>query len=128
MDTPNPESGADTAIPIACDLQALGSARTLHEAFVRELFADQHSTDELPDGYAFRFAAADYARVTAFMERERRCCPFFTFRLTLPPGQAPLTLEVTGPDGAKDLLLLLAHAGSQQQAAAGSPIPLHAKE
>jgi hypothetical protein len=59
---------------------------------------------ELPDGYAFRYAADEYPRVAAFIANERACCPFFTFVLEVPPEGRPIWLRITGPDGVKDLL------------------------
>ena len=57
-----------------------------------------------PDGYALRFAADDYAAITQFIDNERRCCPFLRFVLEVPPGGDPIRLEITGPEGARDVL------------------------
>ena len=59
---------------------------------------------ELPDGYAFRYAADEYARVTDFIALERRCCAFFHFLLEVPPAGGPLWLRITGPAGVKAFL------------------------
>jgi len=44
------------------------------------------------------------ALVADLMMAERECCPFLTFQLTAEPKMGPLTLRITGPDGAKELL------------------------
>ena len=61
--------------------------------------------EELPDGFAYRFAPDDAILLTLaeFIARERLCCPFFRFQLDLEPG-GPLWLRLTGSDGAKELI------------------------
>lgn len=104
-------------LPIACDLRAIpADQRTNHMDAAEHLLASlAEETHELPNGYAFRFAAEHYERVTAFISNERRCCPFYTFALEIPPGGEALSLRITGPEGAKELLaaaLLTAQPGS----------------
>ena len=108
-------------LPIACDLRAIPAGdRADHigraEQLLTRLAEEIH---ELPDGYAFRYAAEHYAQVTAFIDNERRCCPFFTFVLEAPPGGAPLSLRITGPEGAKDLLAATGLAQPPSSEAAG---------
>ena len=107
-------------LPIACDLQAIPAGeRAEHLGTAEQLLTRlAEAIHELPDGYALRFAAEQYARVTAFIGNERRCCPFYTFALEVPPGGAPLSLHITGPEGAKDLLAatLLAQPPSSEAA------------
>ncbi|HMQ32937.1 MAG TPA: hypothetical protein PKD53_19555 [Chloroflexaceae bacterium] len=93
-------------VPVACDPQALtAEVWAEHQATTAQLFgALREATEELDDGYAFRFPAASLALVAAFIERERRCCPFFTFHLIIPPAGAALTLRITGSPEAKGVL------------------------
>ncbi|MBA3944625.1 MAG: hypothetical protein H0X37_08700 [Herpetosiphonaceae bacterium] len=97
---------AAEAVPIACDLMALPvDQRQSHLAGATQLLTTTaRETRELPNGYAFRFAADDYPTVTAFIADERRCCPFFTFVLEVAAERGPLWLSITGPDGVKDIL------------------------
>lgn len=95
-----------TNFPMACNLGAIpADQRNEHlstaEHLLTRLAAARH---ELPDGYAFRFAAEHYAQVTAFIANERRCCPFYSFTLEVPAGDGALALRITGPDGAKAML------------------------
>lgn len=94
------------AIPVACNPQALSPEEWAeHQATAGRLFgALREASEELEDGYAFRFPAAALPLVTAFVERERRCCPFFTFGLTVPPGEASMTLSITGSPEAKAVI------------------------
>ena len=59
---------------------------------------------ELPDGFAFRYAAEQFAQVTQFIANERLCCPFFTFVLEVTPTNGPIWLRITGREGVKDFL------------------------
>lgn len=54
--------------------------------------------------WRFEFAAGLLARIAAVVEAEHRCCPFLRFALTVAPGDGPVTLEVTGPEGTKEFL------------------------
>jgi hypothetical protein len=35
---------------------------------------------------------------------ERKCCAFLRFSLVVTPGEGPVWLELTGPDGTQELL------------------------
>jgi hypothetical protein len=90
-------------IPIACDLTAIvADERAAHERSARQLFFDPiPQRQELADGYAFRFSAADYPLLAGFIANERLCCPFFCFTLEVTPAQGPIWLRITGGDGVK---------------------------
>jgi hypothetical protein len=89
--------------PIACNPTALSAALwAAHQAHGHQLFQQTIVTpEELPDGYAFSFPATVLLAVAAFVENERRCCPFFTFTLVVPPGAEAITLAITGNPEAK---------------------------
>ena len=102
--------------PLACDLGALDDeVRTGHLELAAQLM-HEHAAEvrELPDGYAFRFAAAQYDEVAHFVANERLCCPFFAFALEVAPAQGPIWLRVTGGEGVKEFLraeLVHEHSG-----------------
>lgn len=93
-------------VPIACDLTALSAEQQALQVSQAHLLFTQvaQETQELADGYAFRFAADNYRLVTDFIANERLCCQFFTFVLEVPPAQDPLWLRITGRDGVKGFL------------------------
>jgi hypothetical protein len=93
-------------IQLACDLAAIPlEEREAHELLARRLFFDAvPERQELPDGYAFRFRADQYALLTAFIANERLCCPFFRFTLEVAPAQGPLWLRLTGDEGVKEFI------------------------
>ncbi len=57
--------------------------------------------------YAFKSAPERVAQLANLIQEEHECCPFIRFRLTIEPGDGPLLLELTGPDGTKDFLTAL---------------------
>lgn len=93
-------------VPVACNPQALSAEDwTAHQAATRRLFgALCEATEELADGYAFRFAVEAFPLVAAFVTHERRCCPFLTFRIEVPPAETAITLCITGSPAAKALI------------------------
>ena len=87
----------------ACDMTAMSvEDRVAHHALVRRLLGEAMAElRELPDGLAFRFPAGEYDAVSAFVGRERLCCPFLRFVLEVEPQGGALWLRLTGPEGAK---------------------------
>lgn len=90
----------------ACDLSVLSEEqRTAHQEVALRLFGTLlQETRELPDGFAYRFAAQDYPLVAAFIANERLCCPFFAFTLELTPRHGPLWLQLTAQGDVKPFL------------------------
>lgn len=101
IESTNTQSG------LACNLMAIDRAeRTNHLMLVNRLLATAAiEANELPNGYAFRFSAEHYAQIVSFIGNERQCCAFFTFVLEVPAGCGPINLTITGPEGAKPILL-----------------------
>lgn len=91
--------GVGARAALACVAAAIPAAdRSAHFALVQRLFHRAVREQlELPNGYAFRFAAETFGEVARFMENERRCCPFLTFTIELAPDGGPLWLRITGP-------------------------------
>jgi len=93
-------------VPLACNPQALGGAAWgAHQATMAELVAQMVAPPrEFIDGYLFAFPAATFPTIAAFIDGERRCCPFFTFTLELPPAEATMTLRITGSPETKAVI------------------------
>lgn len=108
-------SNDEQTMPIACNPQALSPTDWVaHQATTKQLFAELRQADEeLPNGYNFSFPAAEFPLVAAFVAAERRCCPFFSFRIAVPPAGRSITLEITGSPEAKAIIAaqLLANRG-----------------
>jgi hypothetical protein len=94
-------------LPLTCDWTAIDAAqREHHQANTEQLLAAVQATQELPEGYAFRFSAEPdlIIKMAEFIALERLCCPFFTFVLEVKPAGGPLWLKLTGRPGVKQFL------------------------
>jgi hypothetical protein len=90
--------------PIACNLSVFTpEERAAHENIWEQLQAA--ALDQRQDDEAMRFRLpADYWLMAAqFVARERRCCPFFDFRLDLK-ADGECWLSLGGPPEARALL------------------------
>jgi hypothetical protein len=61
---------------------------------------------ETASGYSLRFPASDEIldELVQVIQMERKCCSFLRFALVVTPGDGPVWLELTGPEGTKELL------------------------
>ncbi len=64
---------------------------------------------DLEDGLRLTFESSpglllELARV---VDQERTCCSFLRFKLSAEPGTGPVTFEVTGPPGTREMLRAL---------------------
>lgn len=92
-------------LPIACtltqpELQARRSA-------VLNKFKDAVlEVKEMETGYAYRFPTdvKSIAELADLITSEHLCCAFLRFNLIVEPGDGPIWLELSGPDGTKDFL------------------------
>lgn len=89
-------------IPIACTLSA-AELKERQKSTLATLFQQTDITEELEDGYRFRFpGTAAYAdQLLDFIKFERQCCAFFTFELTFEPNQGYIWLALRGNEGVK---------------------------
>ena len=95
-----------TGLPVVCSLPADEIARR-RDGVLAKLLASRLETRELPDGIAFRFAPSSeqLAALVEVIDFERQCCQFLRFRLTIEPGNGPVWLELTGPEGTREMLV-----------------------
>jgi hypothetical protein len=61
---------------------------------------------ELENGFAFRFEGSDQVidELAEFVKSERSCCSFFTFGLSFSGDGSEAWLNLTGPDGTKEMI------------------------
>jgi hypothetical protein len=105
---------APAEMPIACTLS--GEELELRGMEIAQLLREgRRETRALPDGYAVRFPGEDAwaARLLAFINGERACCPFFTFELIFEPGQGPIWLHLRGPEGTRELVASMLEQGDR---------------
>ncbi len=92
------------AIPLACTL----TPQQLREGrgdLLPGLIERADEVTDLENGVRLAFAprAGLLVELAGVMEREQTCCQFLSFRLDVEPKTA-VVLEVTGPDGTRELL------------------------
>jgi hypothetical protein len=95
----------DTKIPIACSLTD-SELQQRRKDYLDKIAKSLTGSEELENGFSFRFRLGpgflqDLAEV---IDLERQCCPFLTFRTILAAGDPSVVLELTGPDGTKEMV------------------------
>ncbi|MEL6150980.1 MAG: hypothetical protein AAFV33_16970 [Chloroflexota bacterium] len=90
-------------IPIACDMNTLPD-RKQHEATSAQLMPQAQAVAALPDGFTVAFPVAALSRVAAFVDGERRCCPFLHFVIEVAPAAEGVQLHLRGGEGVKAFL------------------------
>lgn len=95
----------NTEKEIACKLTTI-ELQARREGVLAELRAKVLETVETENGYAFRFAGSDetLGQLMVFIQSERQCCDFFTFKLGIQDSASPLWLEISGPIGTKSFI------------------------
>lgn len=89
---------------LACDFRAIPEdEREDHTRIAESLFGAITKYEETEGGYRFQLPAQTEVieRAGEFVARERLCCPFFYFRLTVTPDQGPVWLKLTGGEDVK---------------------------
>ena len=92
---------------IACDLSAIEeNGRETHREKGQALFDAISLIRETPNGYSFRLPADTdcIEHAGAFIAKERLCCPFFEFTLTIPANRNPVWLKLGGREGVKSYI------------------------
>lgn len=86
--------------PVACTLTPADLA-VRRGGLLPGLVSRASESRPVEGGLSWRFASEPgmLADLAAVIEAERHCCRFLRFALTIEPGDGPVTLEVTGPEG-----------------------------
>jgi hypothetical protein len=98
-----PERLANLDLPIACSLDHAQFAE--RKRLVDRLAQEATVRQSTPNGVRLSFEAVS-GRVTElakFVDVERSCCPFLTFRIDAKPGER-ISLELTGPVPAQEII------------------------
>ncbi len=104
----SPERDDNASLPIACTLTPAELAG-MREGLLPGLLSGASAREHVAGGSRWRFEARAglLKEVAAVVEAEHRCCRFLRFLLTAEPGDGPVWLEVTGPEGTEDFLSTL---------------------
>jgi hypothetical protein len=91
----------------ACDLDAISaSERPRYNELRKMLAASAVGKRELPDGIAMKISTERMAlaQLAEWIALERKCCPFFEFKIEVAPEAGPVWLSLTGRAGVKEFL------------------------
>jgi hypothetical protein len=82
--------------------------RELHIQTTKELFQSLQNIHDAEHGYEFSFPSNSeiITSIAEFISKERLCCPFLGFTLTVLPNNEPISLLLTGPEGTQEFLRL----------------------
>jgi hypothetical protein len=90
-------------VAVVCSLDQAHFAE--RKRLVDRLAQEATVRQSIPNGVRLSFEAVS-GRVTElakFVDVERSCCPFLTFRIDAKPGE-PISLELTGPVPAQEII------------------------
>jgi len=92
-------------LPVACTLSP-GELEREANCLMPGLLARAPVVTPLDDGLRLEFdRGPDVLRdIADVIERERKCCRFLQFALTISPGDDPFRLDITGPEGTTEFL------------------------
>jgi len=104
----NREGEENVSLPIACTLTAAELAAR-RDGLLPGLLSRADVSEPVPGGFRWRFDRPDdlLKEVAAVIDIERRCCRFLRFLLVVEPGEGPIWLEVSGPEGTQQFLSML---------------------
>lgn len=110
--------------PIACTLTS-DQIEAGRDGLLPGLVAKSKSTEQLAHGYRWHFESDEglLSQVGAVLEAEHTCCQFLRFQLVVEPGQGPIVLEATGPEGTGAFLSSLLGSPPPTPPAPSSPPP-----
>jgi len=93
------------SLPIACTLTP-GELAAMRDGLLPGLLSKASARERIPGGFRWRFSPQVnlVKEAGAVIDAEHRCCRFLRFRLLVEPGDGPVWLEVTGPEGTEDFL------------------------
>ena len=95
-------------IPIACSLTPAEFA-AMRGGLLPGLLSHATSREPIHGGYRWQFEPRSdlLEEIAAVLEAEHRCCRFLRFVLVVEPGDGPVSLEITGPEGTEAFLTTL---------------------
>ena len=101
----NQETGTSEGLPVACTLTSEEVA-AMRDDLLPGFLGGATARERIDGGFRWRFAPAEdlVRKAAAVIEAEHRCCRFLRFALVVEPGDGPVWLQVTGPEGTDQFL------------------------
>ena len=92
-------------LPVVCTLSP-AALKARRQNLLGALWARAAAIHDVANGYRLEFAAdADMLSFIAqTIDAERQCCRFLRFQVTVEPDGGTVSLDLTGPPGAREFL------------------------
>ena len=93
--------------PFTCNLNAFNSEERMRwRTLLDQLVAAVLAVRDLSDGYALQVntSRVSVVEVAEWIDLERKCCPFFDFRIDLHGEDGTLWLSLKGREGVKQFI------------------------
>ena len=74
-----------------------------HKALVEKIAAAVTESDELENGYLFKFSG-QFREAGEWLDGVRGCCPTIDYTVTFAAQSGPATLRISGGPGAKEFI------------------------
>lgn len=96
---------SDFILPVACSLLD-AELQERRRDVLQKIRNEVSDVRELENGFMYCFppGGSRIRELADMVELERQCCPFLKFSITVEPGNGPVRLEMTGPEGTKEFL------------------------
>ena len=93
------------SLPVACSLMD-SELQERRRNVLQRVISMVSEVKEVDHGFIYRFSSdgAWIRELANLVELEHQCCPFLKFTITVEPGDGPVWLEMTGPEGTKAFL------------------------
>ena len=101
-------TGTETESPLACNLEAFTAAQKPRYNELRAILTSAViGKRELSDGLALEVATdrMALAHLAEWISFERKCCPFFDFRIDVARESGPVWVSLTSRPGVKEFLV-----------------------
>lgn len=92
-------------VPIACTLSP-DDLRERRDGLLANLLRQANHHELTADGLRVRFSAESEIldAIVRVVEAERQCCRFLRFGITVEPDGGPISLELSGPAGTREVI------------------------
>ena|ERR1700737_2361702 len=90
-----------------CNMSAIpAETRPAYNKLTEIIIRAVEDRRELSDGYSFRFSREQIKadQLIAWIDLEKKCCPFFGFEIHWEKENGPLSLHLTGEEGVKPFI------------------------
>ncbi|HEX4825349.1 MAG TPA: hypothetical protein VFV19_13680 [Candidatus Polarisedimenticolaceae bacterium] len=78
-------------------------ALTRHQVLVQKIAAAVTESEELENGYLFKFSG-QFREAGEWLDGVRGCCPTLEYSVAFAPQSGPVTMRISGGAGAKEFI------------------------